>query len=94
LDAAGILELLQANRVPHVAADAIELVAQDGLDLLLLGIGPYPGEHLVEDGAFGAPLGRLRHDELAGDLPANGLCPVAGHPQLGVDRIPFALLAG
>ncbi len=83
LHAAGVLQFLQANGVPHVAADAIELVAEDRLDLLALGVGLHPGEHLVEGDPLRTSLGGLGDDELADDVPAVRLGPFAVQPEVG-----------
>ncbi|MGC1274142.1 MAG: hypothetical protein WBC44_10585 [Planctomycetaceae bacterium] len=70
LYAAGIFELLQPNGVPHVAADAIELMAEDRLDLLPLGVDLDPVDHCIEDFAGRAAAGRLVQLELPHDVPA------------------------
>ncbi len=94
LDAAAVFEFLKADGVSHVAADAVELVAQDRLDLLLLRVGLHPGEHLVECDAFRTAFGGLGHDKLADDVPPVGLRPFAVHAKLSIERIAFFLLAG
>ncbi|OQB78631.1 MAG: hypothetical protein BWX88_05148 [Planctomycetes bacterium ADurb.Bin126] len=93
LDAAGVLELLQAHGVPHVAADAVEFVAEDGIEPRAAGVGLHPGEHLVEGRTLRPALGRLGHDKLADDGPPALGRLVAHGPQLGVDAVAFPLLA-
>ena len=94
LDAAGVFEVLQTNRVPHVAADPVEFVAEDRFDLLALGVGLDPGKHLVEGNPVRPPFRGLGHDKLTSDMPAIRLYSLPGQAKLGIDRIPLSLLAG
>lgn len=93
-NAAGVFQFLKPHRISHVAADAIQLVAQNRVDLLSFCVYLHPLEHLVESDAVGSPFGRLGNHELADDGPAIGLCAIAVETELCVYRIPFTLLAG
>ena len=87
----GVLQLLKPNRVPDISAGAIELVRQDALDVLLLGVPPDPIVHLVEGHSLRSALGGFSDGELADDLPSFTLGLVPRGPQLRVDGITLAL---
>jgi len=57
MDTARVLEFLQPHGVPHIAAHAVQFVADDRSDSFAPGVGSDPFVHLVEGNPLRAPFG-------------------------------------